>query len=65
MIDITKDEFWESRYDEVSKAKKKNNKIKEFIIKHRIITALLISLSLLMVANTFLICNFFRILSKL
>ena len=29
MIDITKDEFWENRYQEVSKKEKENSKIKK------------------------------------
>ncbi len=65
MIDITKDEFWENRYDEVSKTEKKNSRTKEFIMRHKIITMLLVSLSLLITANIFLIYNFFRILNKL
>ena len=31
MIDITKEEFWDNRYDEVSKKEKKESKIKYFI----------------------------------
>ena len=61
MIDITKEEFWESRYEEVSKNEKKNNRVKDFIIKHKIITVLLVTLTVLMVTNTILIYNFFRI----
>ena len=65
MIDITKDEFWENRYNEVSKTEKRSNAIKEMIIKHKIITTLLISLSLLTLTNIFLIYNFLKILNKL
>ncbi len=65
MIDITKDEFWESKYEEVSKTEKEKSKVKEFIIKHKLFTSLLISLGVLMTINTVLIYNFFKILSKL
>lgn len=65
MVDITKDEFWDSKYEEVTKTEKKNNRVKDFIIKHKIITTLLISLGILMTINTILIYNFFRILIKL
>ena len=61
MVDITKDEFWESRYEEVNKTKNKNNRVKEFIIKHKIITVLLLALTGLMITNTILVYNFFRI----
>ena len=65
MIDITKDEFWENRYEEVSKRENQKSKIKEFVLKHKTFTILLISLGILMVANTILIYNFFRILTNL
>ena len=65
MIDITKDEFWDSKYEEISRIKTKENKVKQFIIKHKIITALLISLSILVAINTILIYNFFRILGTI
>ncbi len=65
MIDITKDEFWENRYDELSKTEKKRNKVIDYITKHKILTILLISLGILMTINTILIYNFFRILNKL
>lgn len=62
MVDITKDEFWENRYQEVSKKEKENSKIKKFILKHKIITMLLIGLGILMTVNTILIYKFFMIL---
>lgn len=62
MVDITKDEFWDSKYEEKSKTE---SKAKQFIIKHKIITALLISLSILVAINTILIYNFFRILGSI
>ena len=60
MIDITKDEFWDAKYEE-----RKENKVKQFIIKHKIITTLLVSLSILVAINTILIYNFFRILGAI
>ena len=46
MIDITKDEFWDSKYEETSRIERKENKVKQFIIRHKIITALLLTLSI-------------------
>lgn len=63
MIDITKEEFWDNNYKEVSKAEKRKNRIKNLIIKHKIITGLLVALSVLMIINTILIYNFFSILT--
>ena len=65
MVDITKEEFWDSKYEEISKIERKENKVKQFIIKHKIITALLISLSILIAINTILIYNFFIILGTI
>lgn len=65
MVDITKEEFWDSKYEETSRIEKKENKVKQFIINHKIITALLISLSILIAINTILIYNFFIILGTI
>ena len=65
MVDITKDEFWENKYEEVIINEKKNNKVKEFIINHKIITTLLVTLSVLITANVILIYNFFKILANM
>ncbi len=65
MVDITKDEFWENKYEEVVTKEKKNNKVKDFITRHKIITTLLISLSVLITANVILIYNFFKILANM
>ena len=65
MIDITKDEFWDDKYEETSRIERKENKVKQFIIKHKIITTLLVSLSILVAINTILIYNFFRILGTI
>ena len=64
MVDITKEEFWENRSEEVSKFEKDSNKVKEFITKHKIVTTLLVSLGILMTVNTILIYNFFKILTN-
>lgn len=61
MIDITKEEFWDNKYEEVSKTEKRANRVSEFITKHKVITVLLVSLGLLITANTILIYNFFKI----
>ena len=65
MVDITKEEFWDSKYEETSRIEKKENKVKQFIINHKIITALLISLSILIAISTILIYNFFIILGTI
>lgn len=65
MVDITKEEFWDSKYEETSRIERKENKVKQFISNHKIITALLISLSILMAINTILIYNFFIILGTI
>lgn len=65
MVDITKDEFWENKYEEVITKEKKNNKIKEFVLRHKIITTLLVTLSILIAANVILIYNFFKILANM
>lgn len=65
MIDITKEEFWDSKYEETSKIERKENKVKQFITKHKIITTLLISLGVLITINTILIYNFFKILETI
>ena len=63
MVDITKEEFWDNKYEEISK--KEKGRVKSFIVRHKLITTLLISLGILMITNTILIYNFFRILSKI
>lgn len=65
MIDITKEEFWENRNREVSEVIKSNSKIKEFILNHKILTMLLVSLVLLITVNTILIYKFFIILATI
>lgn len=65
MVDITKEEFWDNKYEEVLKTQKNENRVKEFIIKHKVITGLLIALSILMISNTILIYKFFSILTSI
>ena len=65
MIDITKDEFWENRYEEVNKRENQKSKIREFVVKHKIFTILLISLGILMTVNVICIYKFFKILSSI
>ena len=62
MVDITKEEFWDNKYEEVSKKEKERSIIKDFIRKNKEIVTLLISFGILMTINTILIYNFFRIL---
>ncbi len=65
MVDITKEEFWDSKYEETSRIERKENKVRQFINNHKIITALLISLSILIAINTILVYNFFIILGTI
>jgi type IV secretory pathway component VirB8 len=65
MIDITKEEFWDNGYEEVSKKERQNNKIRKLISKHKIITILLISFGILMAINTILIYNFLKVLTEM
>ena len=65
MIDITKDEFWDNKFEEVYKGKKKKSKLKNVIEKHKWITLLIASFAMLAISNFFLIYNFIKILNKL
>ena len=65
MIDITKEEFWETRYEELTQREEKDNKLIKTIKNNKFITTLLISLAILMTINTILIYNFFSILSNM
>ena len=65
MVDITKEEFWDNKYEEVSKKEKEKSKAKEFILKNKIIVTLLVSFGILMAINTILIYNFFKILTEM
>ena len=62
MVDITKEEFWDNKYEEVSKKEKEKSKVKEFILRNKIIVTLLVSFGILMAINTILIYNFFKVL---
>ena len=65
MVDITKEEFWDNKYEEVSKKEKQGSKVKEFISKNKVIVTLLVSFGILMAINTILIYNFFRMLMNM
>lgn len=65
MVDITKEEFWDNKYEEVSKKEKANSKVKEFILKNKILVTLLVSFGILIAINTILIYNFFKILTEM
>ena len=65
MVDITKEEFWDNKYEEVSKKEKEKSKVKDFILKNKIIVTLLISFGILMAINTILIYNFFHVLMNM
>lgn len=65
MVDITKEEFWDNKYEEVSKKDKEKSKLREFIAKNKIIATLLLSFAILMTINTVLIYNFLRVLTNM
>ena len=65
MVDITKEEFWDNKYEEVSKKEKEKSKLREIISKNKIVVTLLVSFGILMTINTILIYNFFRILTEM
>ena len=65
MVDITKDEFWENKYEEVTKNKKKDSKLTRFIDNNKWIMLLIASFLLLAISNGFLIYNFVKILRKM
>jgi len=65
MVDITKEEFWDNKYEEVSKKEKEKSKVKEIILKNKIIVTLLVSFGILMTINTILIYNFFKVLTNM
>ena len=65
MVDITKEEFWDNKYEEVNKKEKEKNKLTRIIEKNKIITALLIGFGILMAINTILIYNFFKVLTEI
>lgn len=61
MIDITKEEFWDNKVG-ITKTKQKNNIIKGFVIKNKMIIIILITLGILILTNTILIYKFYNIL---
>ena len=65
MVDITKEEFWDNKYEEITRKEKTKSKLSEFVIKNKILVALLISFGILMTINTILIYNFFKILTEM
>jgi Trk-type K+ transport system membrane component len=62
MIDITKDEFWDVRSEEIVKEKAKKNKIIETILKHKLLSLSLILFLICVIANIVLIYNFLKII---
>lgn len=65
MVDITKDEFWENKHEEVSKKRKKESKLKSIIKNHKWIMLLILSFLLLTISNGLLVYNFFKVITKL
>ena len=65
MVDITKDEFWENKHEEVYKKRRKETKLKKIIEEHKWIMLLIASFAILALSNGLLMYNFLKILSKL
>ena len=65
MINITKDNLFGKRLEKITKAKKKNGKIKSFFNNNKAIILLIASFLILAISNGFLVYNFFKTLSKI
>ena len=65
MVDITKEEFWDNKYEEITRREKGKSKLSEFVMRNKILVALLISFGIFMTVNTILIYNFFKILTEM
>ena len=65
MVDITKEEFWDNKYEEITRREKGKSKLIEFVMRNKILVALLISFGIFMTVNTILIYNFFKILTEM
>ena len=65
MIDITKDEFWENKKEEIITPKRKDNKLRRLINKYKWITVLIIAFLVLTISNGFLIYSFLKLFSEM
>ena len=65
MVDITKDEFWENKHEEITKKTKNNNKLKNKIKENKWLILLIISFLILAISNGLLIFDFFKTIRKL
>lgn len=65
MVDITKDEFWENKHEEITKKEKKKNKFIKSIKDNKWLVLLIISFLILAISNGLLIFDFFKIIRKL
>jgi len=65
MIDITKDEFWDTPKEEVVKKEWKTNTIKKFILNHKMLSASIVIFTVCICANIVLIYGFFRMIKFL
>ena len=61
MVDITKDEMWENKDEEVVTKERKESKLRSLISKYKWITILIGSFLVLTISNGFLIYNFLKI----
>jgi len=65
MIDITKDEFWDVPKEEIVKKEWKRGPIKNFLLRHKILSIGLIIFMVCIMANIVLIYGFFRMIKLL
>ena len=65
MIDITKDEIWDVKNEEIVTENRKNNSIKGFAIKHKLLSAGIIVFTVCVIANIALIYSFLKMIKLL
>jgi len=65
MVDITKDEIWDVKEENILGQVKKKVSIKRFILEHKMLSAGLIIFMVCVLANVALIYSFFRMIKIL
>ena len=65
MVDITKDEIWKNKDEEVVTKARKESKLRSLISKYKWITILIAVFLILTLSNGFLIYNFIKIFNAI
>jgi hypothetical protein len=65
MFDITKEEFWEVKDEEVPKVKEQKRSIKEYILSHKLLSIGLLVFGICAFANIVLIYSFFKMIQNI